>query len=76
MKPAGVCYVSTGREEVSRKASDRCYTRLDKTATLLRDKGFHTVADIQRASVVQMSALLGKLDCTLAGLPTAEDPTN
>ena len=45
-----------------------------KTATLLGDKGFHTVADIQRASVVQMSALLGEAGLHLSRIADGGGP--
>ena len=76
MKPAGVCYVSHGKEKkfLANLPIDVIPGVGPKTATLLRDKGFHTVADIQRASVVQMSALLGEAGLHLSRIADGEGP--
>ena len=76
VKPAGVCYVPHGEEKkfLAKLPLDVIPGVGPKTATLLRDKGFHTVADIQQASVVQMSALLGEAGLHLSRIADGGGP--
>ena len=76
VKPAGVCYVAHGKEKkfLANLPIDVIPGVGPKTATLLRDKGFHTVADIQQASVVQMSALLGEAGLHLSRIADGDGP--
>jgi DNA polymerase IV len=76
VKPAGVCYVPHGEEKkfLAKLPIDVIPGVGPKTATLLGDKGFHTVADIQQASVVQMSALLGEAGLHLSRIADGGGP--
>ena len=76
VKPAGVCYVAHGKEKkfLAKLPIDVIPGVGPKTATLLRDKGLHTVADIQQASVVQMSALLGEAGLHLSRIAEGGGP--
>ena len=76
VKPAGVCYVPHGEEKkfLAKLPIDVIPGVGPKTATLLRDKGFRTVEDIQQASVVQMSALLGEAGLHLSRIAEGGGP--
>lgn len=76
VKPAGVCYVHHGGEKkfLEKLPIDVIPGIGPKTAPLLRDKGFNTVADIQRTSAEQMNLLLGEIGIHLFKIANGEGP--
>ncbi len=76
VKPAGVCHVPLGEEKkfLGKLPIDVIPGVGAKTAPLLRAKGFHTVADIQRTSPGQMNALLGEVGIHLCQIANGEGP--
>ncbi len=76
VKPAGVCHVPHGEEKkfLAKLPIDVIPGVGPKTAPLLRAKGFHTVADIQRTSPEHMNALLGEVGIHLGQIANGEGP--
>ena len=76
VKPAGVCYVPHGEEKkfLAKLPVDVIPGVGTKTAPLLREKGFHTVADIQQASPAQIASLLGESGLHLLEIANGEGP--
>jgi Nucleotidyltransferase/DNA polymerase involved in DNA repair len=76
VKPAGVCFVPPGEEKrfLAPLAIDVLPGIGVKTAPLLREKGFHTVADIQQTPAHQMSSLLGEIGEHLFEIANGKGP--
>ncbi len=76
VKPAGVCHVPHGEEKkfLAKLPIDVIPGVGPKTAPLLRAKGFHTVADIQRTSPERMNTLLGEVGIHLGQIANGEGP--
>ncbi len=76
VKPAGVSYVPHGEEKkfLGKLPIDVIPGVGPKTAPLLREKGFHTVADIQRTSSAQIASLLGESGLHLLEIANGEGP--
>ncbi|MGA7161579.1 MAG: DNA polymerase IV [Bacteroidota bacterium] len=76
VKPAGVCFIPHGEEKkfLAPLPIDVLPGIGPKTAPLLHEKGFRTVADIQQASNQQMAALLGEVGAHLFKIASGEGP--
>ena len=76
VKPAGVCYVPYGEEKqfLAKLPIDVIPGVGPKTAPLLRGKGFHSVADIQRTLPAQIALLLGDAGLRLLEIANGEGP--
>jgi DNA polymerase-4 len=76
VKPAGVCYVPRGEEKkfLAKLPIEVIPGVGSRTAPLLREKGFHTVADIQRTSPAQIASLLGEVGLHLLEIANGEGP--
>jgi DNA polymerase IV len=76
VKPAGVCFVPHGGEKnfLASLPIDVLPGVGTKTAPLLREKGFRTVADIQRTSPKQMNTLLGEVGIHLFNIANGKGP--
>jgi DNA polymerase IV len=76
VKPAGVCFVPRGDEKrfLAPLPIDVLPGVGVKTAPLLREKGFHTVADIQQTPAHQMRSLLGEIGEHLFEIANGKGP--
>ncbi len=76
VKPAGVCHIPHGEEKkfLAHLPIDVIPGIGPKTAPLLREKGFISVADIQQKSAEQMSALLGEAGLHLLDIANGKGP--
>ena len=76
VKPAGICYVphGEGKKFLASLPIDVLPGIGPKTALLLREKGFHTVADLQQTSRQQMLALLGEVGSHFFKIANGEGP--
>ncbi len=76
VKPAGICYVphGEGKKFLASLPIDVLPGIGPKTALLLREKGFHTVADLQQTSHQHMVALLGEVGAHFFKIANGEGP--
>jgi DNA polymerase-4 len=76
VKPAGVRYVAHGEEKnfLAPLPIEVIPGIGAKTAPVLRERGFNTVADIQRASQAQMHSLLGEHGMYLFEIANGKGP--
>src|SRR5450759_2093214 len=76
VKPAGVRYVAHGEEKnfLAPLSIEVIPGIGAKTAPVLRERGFNTVADIQRASQAQMHSLLGEHGMYLFEIANGKGP--
>jgi DNA polymerase IV len=76
VKPAGVCYVADGEEKnfLAPLSIEVIPGIGAKTAPMLRERGFKTVADIQRASQAQMHSLFGEHGMYLFEIANGKGP--
>jgi len=76
VKPAGVCYIPHGEEKafLAPLPIEVIPGIGPKTAPLLREKGFHIVADLQNVSRARMDRLLGEIGTHLFEIANGKGP--